>query len=113
MAVTVTLHDGDTGKYMRFGDTFIKHNDGALDVIRAGAKSPTATPQVRSAAQELVQFLRFDAGENGRVTDLVAVQMQDRPNGPVVDRVEEFGGLPSGGQRPCLGLAVADDARDN
>ena len=28
MTVTVTLHDGDTDKYMRFGDTYIKHNDG-------------------------------------------------------------------------------------
>jgi hypothetical protein len=40
MTVTVTLQDGDTDKYMRFGDTYIKHNDGTLDVVRDGAKEP-------------------------------------------------------------------------
>ncbi len=32
--------DGDTDKYMRFGDTYIKHDDGALDVVRDGANEP-------------------------------------------------------------------------
>ncbi|HXB84535.1 hypothetical protein [Mycobacterium sp.] len=40
MTVTVTLQDGATDKYMRFGDVFVKHNDGRLDVIRCGAKDP-------------------------------------------------------------------------
>ena len=40
MTVTVTLQDGDTDKYMRFGDAYIKHNDGTLDVLRDGAKEP-------------------------------------------------------------------------
>ncbi len=40
MPVTVTLPDGATDKYMRFGDTYVKHNDGTLDVIRGGAKQP-------------------------------------------------------------------------
>ena len=40
MTVTVTLQDGDTDKYMRFGDTYIKHNDGTLEVVRDGAKQP-------------------------------------------------------------------------
>ena len=31
------LHDG-TDKYMRFGDVYVKHNDGTLDVIRGGAR---------------------------------------------------------------------------
>ncbi|MCT7658371.1 hypothetical protein [Mycobacterium deserti] len=38
MTVTVTLRGGETDKYMRFGDSYIKHNDGSLDVIRTGAK---------------------------------------------------------------------------
>ena len=63
-----------------------------------------------AAAQELVQFLGFDAGQHGRVADLVAVQMQDRQHRPVADRVEELGGMPGRGQRPGLGLTVADDA---
>ena len=40
MTVTVTLQDGDTDKYMRFGDTYIKHDDGTLNVVRDGAKEP-------------------------------------------------------------------------
>lgn len=40
MTVTVTLPDGGTDKYMRFGDTYVKHRDGRLDVIRSGAKNP-------------------------------------------------------------------------
>ena len=40
MTVTVTLQDGATDKYMRFGDAYVKHNDGTLDVVRCGAKQP-------------------------------------------------------------------------
>jgi len=40
VTVTVTLPDGGADKYMRFGDTYHKHSDGALDIIRAGAKEP-------------------------------------------------------------------------
>jgi hypothetical protein len=40
MTVTVTLEDGETDKYMRFGDVYVKHHDGMLDVIRCGAKRP-------------------------------------------------------------------------
>jgi hypothetical protein len=36
----VTLSDGGTDKYMRFGDAYIKHHDGTLDVVRNGAKQP-------------------------------------------------------------------------
>ena len=42
MTVTVTLPDGVTDKYMRFGDAYVKHDDGRLDVVRGGAK--TASP---------------------------------------------------------------------
>jgi hypothetical protein len=38
MTVTVTLVDGGTDKYVRFGDGYIEHKDGTLDVTRGGAK---------------------------------------------------------------------------
>jgi hypothetical protein len=38
MTVTVTLADGGTDKYMRFGHSYIEHKDGTLDVMRGGAK---------------------------------------------------------------------------
>ena len=66
-----------------------------------------------AAAQELVQFLVLDAGQDGGVADLVAVEVQDRQHGPVADRAEELVGLPRGGQRAGLGLAVTDDAGDD
>jgi len=34
----VTLPDGGTDEYMRFGDAFVEHGDGTLDVLRTGAK---------------------------------------------------------------------------
>jgi hypothetical protein len=36
----VTLRDGGTDEYMRFGDAYVKRNDGTLDVVRTGAKLP-------------------------------------------------------------------------
>jgi hypothetical protein len=38
MTVTVTLTDGGTDEYMRFGDAYVKNHDGTLDVVRTGAK---------------------------------------------------------------------------
>ncbi|KUI39042.1 hypothetical protein [Mycobacterium sp. GA-2829] len=38
MTVTVTLPGGGSDKYMRFGDAYVKHSDGTLDVVRHGAK---------------------------------------------------------------------------
>ena len=44
MTVTVTLRDGETDQYMRYGDAYLKHNDGTLDVIRDGARQPHSYP---------------------------------------------------------------------
>lgn len=38
MTVKVTLPDGGSDKYMRFGDVYVKHNDGTLEVFRGGAR---------------------------------------------------------------------------
>ena len=40
MTVKVTLRSGDHDNYMRFGDAYIRHHDGTLDVVRTGAKRP-------------------------------------------------------------------------
>jgi hypothetical protein len=44
MTVTVTLTGGGSDKYMRFGDAYVKHHDGTLDVIRTGAKRISYSP---------------------------------------------------------------------
>ena len=66
-----------------------------------------------AALEELLQFLVLDAREDGRVADLEAVQVQDRQNRSVRDRIEKFVGLPGGRQGARFGLAVADDAGDD
>ena len=55
-------------------------------------------------------FVRHTS-EDGRVSDLVTVQVQDRKNRTVIDRVQEFIGLPGGSKRAGLCLAVADGNR--
>ena len=72
----------------------------ALDEIRG----PPA------AADELLQFLMLDAGQHGGITDLVAVEVQDRQHGAVGQRIEHLGGLPCGRQRSRFRLPVAHDA---
>jgi hypothetical protein len=44
MTVTVTLHDGATENYMRFGDAYIKRSNGTLDVVRVGSKRSYSYP---------------------------------------------------------------------
>jgi hypothetical protein len=44
---------------------------------------------------------------------LIAVEMQDRQDGAISDRIEELVGLPSGRQRTGLRLAIADNAGDD
>ncbi|MDQ0893382.1 hypothetical protein QFZ26_000937 [Agromyces ramosus] len=68
---------------------------------------------VAIAAEELDEFSLGDAGEEGGVRDLVAVEVQDRQHGPVVDRVQERMPAPAPREWTGLGLAVADDARDD
>ena len=65
------------------------------------------------AAQQLVQFLMSNAGQQGGVGYFVAVKMQDREHRSVGYRVQEFIGVPRGRQRAGLRLAVADNAGDD
>ena len=44
MTVQVARSDGGTDRYMRFGDTYIMHSDGSLDVFRGGARNPYNYP---------------------------------------------------------------------
>ncbi len=66
-----------------------------------------------ASAEELVQFLMPDAGQHGRVADLVAVQMQDRQHGTVGHGIEELVGLPCGRQGAGFRFAIADDTGDD
>ena len=67
---------------------------------------------IAHAVEELVELFVGDAGQDGRVGDLVAVEVQDRQHDTVGARVDELVGLPAGGQRAGLSFAVADDGRN-
>ncbi len=84
--------------------------EGAVDGGRVVAGDEQRVVPV--AAQQPVQFLLGDPGQDRRVGDLVAVEVEDRQDGPVVDRVEELVRVPGRGERPRLRLAVADHAGD-
>ena len=60
--------------------------------------------------EEVGQFLLGQTAEDGRVSDLVSVQVKDRKNGTVAYRVDELVALPGSSQRAGLSLAVADYA---
>ena len=65
------------------------------------------------AAEEGFELFVRDAGEDGGVCNLVAVEVKDGKDGSVADGVEELVGVPAGGERAGLGLAVADDYGDD
>ena len=75
----------------------------ALDEIRG----------VAVAAEQLVQFLVADPGQERRVGDLVAVEVQDRQHRAVRRRVQKLVRVPARRQRSGFRLAVADDAGDD
>src|SRR5450755_4582157 len=62
------------------------------------------------AAQQLLQLFVGNARQNRWVSDLIAVQMQNGQYRAVADGIQELVGMPRGGKRSCLGLAVADHA---
>ncbi len=78
---------------------------GHLLVVGADQMGAVAVP-----LHELEQLAGGDAGQDGRVGDLVAVQVQDGQHHAVAAAVGELAGVPACGQRAGLGLAVADDA---
>ena len=71
------------------------------------------TAPSRSRAAELRQFLVRNAGENGRVGDLVAIEMQDRQHRAVGHGIEKLVGMPGRRQRAGFGFTVTDHARDD
>jgi hypothetical protein len=62
---------------------------------------------------QVLQFLTRDAGRDGRVRDLVPVEVEDWQRSAVMDRIEELIRVPSGGEGSCLRLAVTHDTGDH
>ena len=66
-----------------------------------------------AAAQELLQLLAADPGEDGGVRDLIAVEMQNRQHGTVADGIQELVGMPRRRERAGLRFAIADHTGDD
>ena len=67
--------------------------------------------RVAVALEERGQLFATDSSQQGRVGDLVAIEVQDRQDCAVADRVDELGGVPCRRQRPGFRFAVTDDTR--
>jgi hypothetical protein len=65
------------------------------------------------AAHQALEFGVRQPPEHGGSRDLGVVQVQDRQHRPIALGIQEFVGVPAGGERARLGLAIADDARDD
>src|SRR5271165_7550413 len=57
--------------------------------------------------EQRLQFLVADASQDGGIVDLVSIEVKDRQDCPVGDRIEKFVAVPACCQGPGLGLAVA------
>lgn len=88
------------------------HRGGHRPVHREGVVPRHVQGLVTVAAQQGVEFRIREAGEHGRVGDLVAVEVEDGKDGPVMHGIEELVGVPRTGERSGLRLAVTDDAGD-
>ena len=69
--------------------------------------------RIAIAAHEEFELLARDACEHGRVGDLVAVEMQNRQDRAVADRIEKLVRVPAGGERSRLRLSVANHTGDD
>ncbi len=63
-----------------------------------------------AALEELLHLVVGDAGKDGGVGDLIAVQVQDGQHRAIGGGVQEFIAVPRGGQRAGLRFAVAHNA---
>src|SRR5271155_4220823 len=83
----------------------LMHRFGIISFNKVGRPS--------AASQKLLQLLMLDTSQYGRVTDLVAIEVQNRQHGPIGTWVQELVGLPRGSQRTRFCLTIADDAGDD
>jgi len=84
---------------------------GLMQGLRVGAFHEQRRPAV--TLEQLAQLLMADAGQQGRVVDLVAIEVEDRQHRAVPGGVQEFVDMPGGSQRAGFRLAIADHGGDD
>src|SRR5919198_315629 len=111
-----------TGGYPAFTRTVLYFLDRVERVVEGGGELlvngdwfvPGDDERIPAVAlEERHELFLGDAGEDRRVCDLVAIQVQDRQHGAVGTRIQELGRMPARGERARLGLSVADNAGDD
>jgi nitrogen-specific signal transduction histidine kinase len=65
------------------------------------------------AAKQPLQLLVRNPSQQRGIGDLVAIEVKDRQDGAVANRIQKFVAVPRGRQGTGLGLAVTDDAVDD
>ena len=63
--------------------------------------------------KKLPQHVIRSTGQNGRIGNLVAVQMQNRQHRAIFVRIDKFVALPGSGQRTSFRFSIADHAGRN
>jgi hypothetical protein len=84
---------------------------GLVHGLEVVAGNDIGCPAVTSHEREKLLFL--DSCQDGRVVDLVAVEVQDWQHTAILDGVEEFVAVPASGQRTGLALSVSNDCQSN
>src|SRR3954471_2676059 len=63
------------------------------------------------AAEQILDFLMGDSGEQRGIINFVPIQMKNRQNGAIPSRVEELVYVPGSREWPGFRLTIADDRR--
>jgi len=93
---------------------FIYFGGGTPSYISSKQLTATVDAMKRLLPWDEVEEVAFgDAGQDGGIGDLVAVEVEDGQDSAVGFGIEKFVGVPRGGQRPGFGFAVADDASND
>ena len=79
-----------------------------VHVLRFLAFNEVRFPTI--AGEQLGQLLVAHAPQHGWIRNLVFIQMQDRQHCAIAPRIYKFVDVPSGCERPGLGLTIAHDA---
>jgi hypothetical protein len=58
--------------------------------------------------EELLELLVTDSCEDGRIVDLVSVEVEYWEDGTISDRIEEFGAVPTSSKRTRLSLSISN-----
>jgi hypothetical protein len=81
-----------------FQDAVFQRGSDSL-MHRVGIGAFDEVGRVAIALKEALDFLTADAGEDGRIIDLVAVEMKYRQYGTIANGIQKFVGMPGRGKR--------------